>query len=122
MHGVEDGGEGVAEFVREHRQELVLAAVQVGQRRRLLLRLPLQAAAFGDVPDVALDDLVVVLLVDVADELDFDLAARSWLSAAGARSGCSPSLAVPGRRPGSPRSSRNRPISHSSLPRNSSCA
>src|SRR5581483_2068032 len=32
LHSVGDGGEGVAEFVTEHRQELVLAAVQVGQR------------------------------------------------------------------------------------------
>jgi hypothetical protein len=31
VHGVEDGGEGVAELVGEHRQELVLAAVEVGQ-------------------------------------------------------------------------------------------
>ena len=60
MHGIEDGGQGIAKFVAEHRQELVLAAVQVGQRRRLLLRQSLQAAAFGDVPDVALNDLAVV--------------------------------------------------------------
>ena len=31
LHGVEDGGQRVAEFVTQHRQELVLAAVQVGQ-------------------------------------------------------------------------------------------
>ena len=57
----------------EHRQELVLAAVLIRQRQRLLLRLPLQAAAFADVPDVALGDLLPVHRVDVADELDLDL-------------------------------------------------
>ncbi len=71
--GVEDGGEGGAQFVRQHRQKFILAAVQVGQRRRLLLHLTLQTAAFGDVTDVALHDLVLVLRIDVADELDFDL-------------------------------------------------
>ena len=71
--GIEDGSEGVTKFMAEHRQELILAAVQVGERRRLLLRQSLEAAAFGDVTDVALNDLVVVLSIDVADELDFDL-------------------------------------------------
>ena len=73
MHGIEDRGQGIAEFMGQHRQEFVLAAVKVGQRFRLLLRLPLQAAAFGDVPNVALNDASVVHLIDVADELDFDL-------------------------------------------------
>ncbi len=36
---------------------------------------PLQAAAFADVPDVALGDVPLVHLIDVADELDFDLLA-----------------------------------------------
>ena len=72
-NGIEDGGKGVAKFMAEHRQELIFAAVQVGERRRLLLCQSLQASAFGDVTDVALNDLVIVLRIDVADELDFDL-------------------------------------------------
>ena len=38
LHGVGDGSKRVAEFVTQHRQELVLAAMQVGQRFRLLLQ------------------------------------------------------------------------------------
>ena len=71
--GIEDGSEGVTKLMAEHSQEFVLAAVQIGQRRRLLPGQSLQTAAFGDVTNVALNDLVQVLPVDVADELDFDL-------------------------------------------------
>jgi len=73
MHCVGDGGEWVAEFMTEHRQELVLAAVQVGQRFRLFLQIPFQAATFADVTDVALCDVPAIHLIDVADELDFGL-------------------------------------------------
>jgi hypothetical protein len=52
----------------KHRQEFIFAAVRVGERRRLLERQALQAAAFGNVTDIALNDLVLVLLIDVADE------------------------------------------------------
>src|SRR5271170_6071991 len=62
--GVEDGGKGVAKFMRQHRQKFIFAAVQVGQRCCLLLRQSLQAAAFGNVTDVALHDLVLVLRID----------------------------------------------------------
>ena len=43
MHGIHDGSQRVAEFVRQHRQELVLAAVEVRHRFRLHLR-PFQLA------------------------------------------------------------------------------
>ena len=59
--------------------------------------------AVGDVADVALDDLAVAHLVDVADELHLDAAGRPWSAAADPRSGCSPALAASGRRPCSPR-------------------
>ena len=99
--GIEDGGKRVAKFMAEHRQELIFAAVQVGERRRLLLRQSLEAAAFRDVTDVALNDLVLALLIDIADEFDLDLLSRFCFPGADARSGRSPSLAVPGKRPGS---------------------
>src|SRR5512133_1391878 len=72
MQGVEDRRQRIPQLMREHRQEFVLAKVKFCQRFRLLVRLPLQAAAFGDVPNVALYDLAVIHLVDVADKLDFD--------------------------------------------------
>ena len=50
----------------KHRQEFVLALVKFCQRFRLLVRLPLQAAAFSN--------RRVVNLRDVADELDLHLA------------------------------------------------
>jgi hypothetical protein len=46
--GVADRRQGVAKFMAEHRQEFILAAVVIGQRRRLLLRLAFQTPAFGD--------------------------------------------------------------------------
>ncbi len=73
MHGVEDGGQGVAELVREHCQELVLATMQVGQRRRLRPGLALHPAPLRDVPDVALGHPPVAHRVEVADELDLHL-------------------------------------------------
>jgi hypothetical protein len=39
----------------------------------MVLQLPLQPDAFADVPDIALDDVVIAFPVDVADELDFGL-------------------------------------------------
>ena len=102
-NGIEDGGKRVAKFMAEHRQEFILAAVQVGQRRRLLLRQSLQAAAFGDVTDVALNDLVMVLRIDVADELDFDLLPASAFQRQVFVADVALLLAVPGKRPGSPR-------------------
>ncbi len=71
MDGVGDGSKRVAEFVGQHRQELVLAAVQIGQRFSLLRYLLLQAPPFADVPNVTLSDGPVIHLIDVADELDF---------------------------------------------------
>ena len=41
LHGADQGGERVAQFMAEHRQKLVLAAVQLNQDLRLLLRLAL---------------------------------------------------------------------------------
>ena len=41
MHRIDDGREGITKFVTEHRQEFVLAAVQVGQGLGLLLPFPL---------------------------------------------------------------------------------
>jgi hypothetical protein len=40
---------------------------------RLLVRLPLQAAALGDVSDVALNDIAMIHLIDVADKFNFNL-------------------------------------------------
>ena len=73
LHGIEDWGQRVAKFMAEHRQKFIFAVVQVGERCSFLLHLSLQAAAFRDVTDVALNDLVMVLRIDIADELDFDL-------------------------------------------------
>src|SRR4029450_9323933 len=56
----------------KHRQELVFAQVKFCQRFRLVVRLSLKAAPFGDVPNVALNDLTLIHLVDVADKFDFD--------------------------------------------------
>ena len=49
MHGVGDRCERVAEFMTEHRQELVLAAMKISQSLRLICGLSLQAGARGDV-------------------------------------------------------------------------
>jgi hypothetical protein len=46
--------------------------VKFCQRLRLLVRLPFQATAFGNVPNVALYDLALIHLVDVADKFDID--------------------------------------------------
>ena len=54
----------------QHRQELILAAVQVGQFGRLIMRLTLQQRTLADVPNVALDYKVVIDFIDVADEFD----------------------------------------------------
>src|ERR1017187_1660825 len=76
LHSVQDGGKGIAEFVTEHRQELVLATAEVRQLCQQVLRLPLQAAAFADVPNVALSDAPVIPTgIDVADKLDLGLLA-----------------------------------------------
>src|SRR4030095_808100 len=56
----------------KHRQEFILAMVKFCQRFRLLVGLPLQATAFGNVPNVALYDLALIHLVDVADKFDDD--------------------------------------------------
>ena len=103
VHGVADRGQRVAQLVGEHRQELVLAAVQVGQGLGLLPDLLLQPAALGDVADVALDDQPVVLLVDVADELDLDRLAALVLQRQVLVADVAVRPAAPGRRPGSPR-------------------
>ena len=70
---------GFAQLVREHGQVLVLAAD--GHRQLLGLRLDpsLQRPASGDVADVPLDDLGGALAVEVADDLDLDLAAVAGL-------------------------------------------
>ena len=115
------GARGLRSSWDEHRQELVLAAVQVGQRFRLLLRLPLQAAAFADVSNVALSDGPVIHLIDVADELDFGPLAVFGFERQVVVADIARSLAVLGRRLDSPAYLANRPISHSSLPKNSSC-
>ena len=70
QHGIEDGGKRVAKFVAEHRQKFIFAAVEIGHRPLLPVA---EAAAFGDVTDVALNDLLMVFRIDIADELDFDL-------------------------------------------------
>ena len=49
LHGVGDGSEGAAKLMTQHRQEFVLAAVQVRQLCRLQLHLHFEAAAFGDI-------------------------------------------------------------------------
>src|SRR4030095_14045986 len=56
----------------KHRQEFVLAMVKFCQRFRWLVRLSLEAAPFGDVPNVALNDLALIHLVNVAYKFDFD--------------------------------------------------
>ena len=43
------------------------------QRFGLIVRFPFQPAAFGDVPNVALNDLAMIDLIDVADKFNFDL-------------------------------------------------
>ena len=47
--GVADRRERIAQLVRQHRQELVLAAVRFGQVRRQLAQVVLQPLALGDV-------------------------------------------------------------------------
>ncbi len=74
MNGIHDGGERITKLVRQHREELVLAAMQVRHGLGLHPR-ALQLAALTDVPNVALDDGPVIHLVDVADELDLHAAA-----------------------------------------------
>src|SRR4030095_7109448 len=56
----------------KHRQEFILAMVKFCQRFRLLVGLPLQATAFASVSNVALYDLALIHLVDVADKFDVD--------------------------------------------------
>src|SRR6185503_9454253 len=56
----------------KHRQEFILAMVKFCQRFRLLVRLSLQATALSNVPNVALYDLSLIHLVDVADKFDVD--------------------------------------------------
>ena len=118
---MEMGGKGVAELVAEHRQELVLAAVEVRQFCRLLLRLPLQAAAFADVPNVALRDVPVIHLIDVADELDLGLLAVLGLERQVVVADVAMLLQFSRNAASFSALSLNRPISHSSLPTNSSC-
>ena len=72
LHRIDNRGQWIAQFVTEHRQKLVFSPVEFRKRGRLLLHLPLQAAAFSDIPDIALNDFVVVLTVGIGDDLDLD--------------------------------------------------
>jgi hypothetical protein len=80
QHGpAEYGGQWRAKFVRESGKEHVLGAVGcLGfQARRLLIGqqcrpLLLKPRTLADITDVALDDRVLILLVDVANELYVD--------------------------------------------------
>ncbi len=73
FHGAEHGGKRIAKFMAEHRQEFIFAAIEFGQRCRMLDHLSLHVATFADVTDIALDDFLMPLRIDVADELDFDV-------------------------------------------------
>ena len=76
--GIQDRRERIAKFMAEHRQKFVFAAVQVGQRGGLLLQsVVANSAPFRDIADVALNDRTLALLVDIADEFDFDLVPAS---------------------------------------------
>ncbi len=75
LRRVHDRGEGVAQFVAEHRQELVLAARFVGQLSGLFGDPLLHRHALGDIANVALSDEPLLLVIDVGDHFDLDLLA-----------------------------------------------
>ena len=75
VQGVHDRRQRVAEFVREHCQELVLAAVRVGKLAGLFLQLPLHPLALGDVADIALHGQTIAHRIGIADEFDFPVLA-----------------------------------------------
>ncbi len=79
LQGIEDRRQRIAQLVREHGQELVLAAVEVGHGDALLPGLPLEPAAHGDVADIALNDVAGVRAVGVADELHLHVGAAARL-------------------------------------------
>ncbi len=70
MDRVENGCEGIAQLVREHRQKLVLAAAEIGKGFGLLLCFLLQQDSYGDVANIALGDLNMSNRLDIAHNLN----------------------------------------------------
>jgi hypothetical protein len=72
LNGVGNRSQWTSQFMAEHRQKLILAKMQIGQLRGLYLQQLLQTAAFCDVANVALNDLMIAFSISVGDNFYFD--------------------------------------------------